>query len=93
MEAGRKVVVTTKHRGVFFGTVLRQIGSEIHLADARVCVHWSAQTRGFVGLAVTGPLEGSRVSPAAPEMEIVDVTSVTACSDAAVAQWESGLWR
>lgn len=87
-----KVVVTTKHRGVFFGALESKQGTEVTLRDARVCVYWSQATKGFVGLAATGPLAGSRISPAAPKMEIVDVTSVLYCSPEAVKQWESGIW-
>jgi hypothetical protein len=87
-----RVVVTTSHRGVFFGTLEKRSGTEVVLSDARVCVFWSKTTRGFVGLAATGPLSGSRISPAAPRMEIVDITSVVHCSDEAVKCWEAGPW-
>jgi hypothetical protein len=92
MKTKPKVVVTTKHRGVFFGTLESREGTECVLSDARVCVYWSQKTRGFVGLAATGPLTGSRVSPAAPRMEIVDITAILHCSDEAVKQWEEGQW-
>lgn len=93
MDNGKpKVVVTTKHRGVFFGELESKEGTEVTLKDARVCVLWSRETKGFVGLAATGPLNGSRVSPAAPKMEIVDVTAVLHCSLEAVEKWESTPW-
>ena len=87
-----KVVVTTKHRGVFMGEIESRNGSEIVLKDARVCVYWSRDTKGFVGLAKTGPLSGSRVSPAAPKLELFDVTSVTHCTPEAVEKWEAEPW-
>jgi len=87
-----KVVVTTKHRGVFFGTLEERSGTDVVLSDARVCVYWSKETKGFVGLAAIGPLKGSRVSPAAPKMEIVDVTAILHCSAEAVNRWEGGVW-
>ena len=87
-----KVVVTTKHRGVFFGTLEDRKETEVHLSDARNCLYWSSDTRGFVGLASTGPKDGSRVSPSAPKLELVDVTAVLHCSDEAVEAWESGKW-
>lgn len=86
------VVVTTKHRGVFFGQLLERNGTEVTLANARVAVYWSKETRGFVGLAATGPLAGSRISHAAPRMEVLDVTAILHCSDAAVKEWESDKW-
>ena len=87
-----KVVVTTKHRGVFFGTLESRDETEVVLTDVRVCVYWSKGTKGFVGLAVTGPMQGSRVSLAAPRMDVLDVTAVLYCSEAAIAQWESVQW-
>jgi hypothetical protein len=91
-EQKPKVVVTTKHRGVFFGTLESRDGREVVLSDARVCVHWSAKTRGVNGLAATGPLEGSRVSKAAPRQDVLDITSILYCSAEAIKQWESEPW-
>ena len=91
-KSEQKVVVTTAHRGVFFGTLLERKDGEVSLADARVCVHWSAATRGFVGLAATGPLSGSRVSPACPKMTVTAVTCILECTPEAVKQWEEGKW-
>ncbi len=88
----QKVVVTTKHRGVFFGTLAKHEGTEVHLIDGRVCVYWSKETKGFIGLASTGPLGGSRVSPPAPKLELVDVTAVVTCTNEAIAAWEAGPW-
>lgn len=89
---GAKVVVTTAHRGVFFGELLSKNGSDVALTNARVCVYWSQETRGFVGLAATGPLAGSRVSPACPTIELSDVTATLECSPEAVERWEAGPW-
>jgi hypothetical protein len=91
-EKKQYVVVTTTHRGVFAGYLTRLGEREVVLEEARVCVHWSAVTRGFVGLAVTGPGDGSRVSSAAPSMTVLDVTALIQCTDEARARWESGPW-
>ena len=93
MKKGQYVVVTTAHRGVFGGKFVSRDGDEVTLTDARVCVHWSSQTRGFIGLAATGPLDGSRVSTAAPQMIICAVTSIVVCSDEARARWEGAPWK
>lgn len=89
-----KVVVTTKHRGVFFGELksYEEDSGRVELTKARNCVYWSKDTRGFFGLAATGPLPGSRVSPEIPSVKLVDVTSVLECSNDAIAAWESGIW-
>jgi hypothetical protein len=93
MEIGARVVVTTEYRGVFFGTLESYEDRVAVLTDARCCVFWSRETRGFLGLANTGPLGGSRVSPSVPEIELCGVTTVTLCGDAAAEQWETGPWQ
>ena len=105
---GKKVVVTTAHRGVFFGEVVsydlaREVTdaqgvtvktpSTIVLRDSRVVVYWPAEVRGFVGLAYTGPLKGSRISPAAPTAQYTDVTGLLECTPDAVTAWESDIWE
>ena len=105
---GKKVVVTTAHRGVFFGEVVsydlaREVTdpsgvtvktpSTIVLRDSRVVVYWPAEVRGFVGLAYTGPLKGSRISPAAPTAQYTDVTGLLECTPEAVTAWESDIWE
>ena len=91
----RYVVVTTSHRGVFFG-LLESWDEDKKIAilqGARNCVMWGASTKGFLGLCNTGPLEGSRVGPACPRLVLVDVTSVGECTNEAVTQWESEPWN
>jgi len=88
----RKVLVTTLHRGVFFGTLDSQDGDKATLIEARNIVYWSAATKGFLGLAATGPAPGSRVGPAVPRLELAGVTSVTDCTPAAIAAMEAGPW-
>lgn len=47
----RPVIVTTEHRGVFFGYATNTDGETIDLKRARLCVYWSADVKGFMGLA------------------------------------------
>ncbi len=91
----KAVVVTTEHRGVFFGYVPANAdltAKVIKLDQARMCVYWPQGNRGVVGLAATGPISGSKISPAAPEMILQDVTSVMAVTEEAVKAWESAPW-
>jgi hypothetical protein len=88
----RPVIVTTQHRGVFFGYATDINGAVIDLRAARNCLYWSRQTKGFIGLAVTGPVGDSRVGPPA-DIQLRDITSVVACSDEAVKVWESAPWK
>jgi hypothetical protein len=85
------VVVTTKHRGVFFGRLEADEGDKVKLAEARNCLRW-AGTKGFLGLAAAGPTGQCRIGPAAPELVLYGVTSVSVCSDEARKAWEAEPW-
>ena len=87
MAKERAVMVTTAHRGVFFGYAKETGGKTIKLRAARCCVYWPAENKGFLGLANTGPLSGAKVGPAA-DLELRDITSVAECTPAAVKAWE-----
>lgn len=91
-QAERAVLVTTAHRGVFFGYANETAGKTIKLRAARNCIYWPAGNKGFLGLASMGPISGSKVGPAA-DIELRDITCVAECSDEAVKAWESAPWR
>lgn len=88
----RAVVVTTSHRGVFFGYATDTDGAIIKLRAARNCLYWPTENKGFMGLASMGPVKGARVGPAA-DIDLRDITSVAECTTAAIAAWESAPWR
>ncbi|MDR5726383.1 MAG: hypothetical protein RB191_02830 [Terriglobia bacterium] len=88
----RAVLVTTSHRGVFFGYATDTDGAIIKLRAARNCIYWAANQKGFLGLASVGPLKGARVGPAA-DLELRDITSVAACTPEAVEAWEKAPWE
>ena len=87
----RAVLVTTSHRGVFFGYATKTDGPTIHLRAARNCLFWPAENKGFLGLASDGPMKGARIGPAA-DVELRDITCVAECSPAAVKAWEAAPW-
>ncbi len=87
----RAVVVTTAHRGVFFGYAVDIDGEIIKLRAARNCLSWSSDLKGFVGLAVIGPSKNCRVGPAA-DISLRDITSVIECSPEATKAWEAAPW-
>ncbi len=93
----RAIVVCTAKRGVFFGYApgsaqeIVEHGS-VTIARARMCTYWSAPTKGVLGLAASGPKEGSRIGPAVPELACAEVTAVLVCSTEAVEAWEKGPW-
>lgn len=88
----RAVLVTTSHRGVFFGYAGDTAGETIKLRAARNCLYWPTENKGFMGLASMGPVKGARVGPAA-DIELRDITAVAECTTAAVTAWESAPWK
>ena len=90
-KTDRAVLVTTSHRGVFFGYADKTDGETIKLRGARNCLYWPAEQKGFLGLASVGPVNGSRIGPAA-DIELRDITCVAECTDAATAAWEKAPW-
>jgi hypothetical protein len=87
----RPVLVTTAHRGVFFGYATETSGTTIKLRAARLCVSWSSDLRGFMGLASQGPNRNCRIGPSA-DIEVRDITSVSEVTPEAVKQWETAPW-
>lgn len=88
----RAVLVTTTHRGVFFGYARDTDGATIKMRAARNCVYWTSDVKGFLGLAATGPSKGCKIGPAA-DIELRDITCVAECSVAATQAWETAPWR
>lgn len=89
----RPVVVTTAHRGVFVGYTSDPPDAEvITLLRGRMVVYWPSEVHGVLGLAVRGPLEGSRVSSAVRSITLRNVTAVIEATDEAATQWEQEPW-
>lgn len=84
----QSVLVTTQHRGVFFGKLVeeRDGGKTIELENARCAIRFGT-TKGFLELSQTGPTSRSIIGAVAPRIRLHEVTSVTVCSKAAVAAW------
>lgn len=89
--AARAVVVTTAHRGVFFGYADATDGEQIALKSARLCLYWSADVKGFMGLASDGPSKNCRVGPAA-DITLRNITAVLEVTADAAAKWEKAPW-
>lgn len=86
----RPVVVTTTHRGVFFGYATETGGPTIKLRSARMCIYWSADLRGIMGLASNGPNKNCKIGPEA-DIELRDITSVMECTPSAEEKWKTAL--
>jgi hypothetical protein len=91
-QSGRPVIVTTAHRGVFFGYATDTSGDTIALSKARNCVYWSADVRGFMGLAAQGPSASCRIGPAA-DIALRNITAVLEVTPDAAAKWEIAPWN
>lgn len=94
----RAVVICTAKRGVFFGYTEEKSDAIIErgkvvLADARMCTYWSAETKGVLGLAASGPQRGSRIGPRISELACESVTAVMVCSPKAIETWEAAPWN
>ncbi len=90
-SAARPVVVTTAHRGVFFGYAQDTDGETIALTGSRLCVYWSEDVRGFMGLAANGPTKGCRIGPPA-DITLRNITAVLEVTPAAEQAWKDATW-
>lgn len=91
----KPVLVTTKHRGVFFGYLEGELNGpgKLELKNARNCLYWSRDCKGFLGLAATGPTASCRVGPQVDDITLYGITSVTPVSVDAVTKWEAAPWN
>lgn len=87
------VIVTTAHRGVFFGyaNASKLQGETIDLERSRLCVYWGKDMQGFMGLAANGPSATCRIGPPA-NITLRAITAVLAVTPEAVAKWEAAPW-
>lgn len=91
----RSVVVTTENRGVFFGYLSEEpqkLPNEITLEQARMCIYWSSDVRGVLGLAATGPNKACRITYAVPQLTAYKITAIIDCTPEAQENWEKNLW-
>lgn len=88
----RAVLVTTAHRGVFFGYATKTDGPTIQLRGMRNCISWTSSIKGFMGLASSGPDNNCRIGPRAGG-ELRDITGVWECTPSAVEAWEKAPWN
>lgn len=87
------VLITTAHKGVFFGYAVDTNSKTIKASQVRNCLYWPTSVGGFVGLAVTGPNKDTRIGPAVEEITLHDVTAVLKCTDVAEKAWLSANWK
>ena len=90
---GSPVVVTTEHRGVFFGYLDGDRAADaMELSQAQMCVFWSSSVHGVLGLAATGPDRNCRVTPPVPSITLHKVTAVMDATEEASQAWTAQPW-
>jgi hypothetical protein len=89
----KPLVVTTAHKGVFFGYGKPTENKTIRLEQAQMCVYWSSDIHGVVGLASSGPSDSCKIGPPAPAITLHDVTSVMEASKEAESAWKGQPWN
>ncbi len=82
----RPVIVTTAHRGVFFGYATDTEGETITLKRSRLCLYWSADLRGFMGLAAAGPGPSCKIGAVA-DITLRSITAVMEVTPEAEKKW------
>ena len=90
----RYVVVTTEHRGVFFGALNGSSDTDktVSLTEAQMCISWTASIGGVLGLAATGPDKTCRTTPAVPKIVLQSVTAVMDATPEAAKAWQARPW-
>jgi hypothetical protein len=87
------LVVTTAHKGVFFGYGKPTTNKIIRLEKAQMCVYWSQDVHGVLGLAAIGPSSSCKIGPPVPAMTLQDVTGVMEASKKAESAWANQPWK
>lgn len=90
----RPVLVTTEHRGVFFGYLTGEPTPEkVTLTNVRNVLYWPARVRGYGGLCAQGPNADCRIGPAMPDAILYKITGVHGCTDVAAKAFEAAPWK
>lgn len=86
------VIVTTAHKGVFFGYGTPSDNPTIRIERCRMVIYWSADVRSVVGLAANGPTAGCKIGPSAPAITLRDVTAIIEVGPEAAKKFEAASW-
>jgi hypothetical protein len=90
------VLITTDKdkRGVFMGYINpdKSLETVLEVENARMCVFWSSDVKGVLGLAADGPSKNSKVTKAAPLARIHGVTAIMDITEKAEKAWLKEPW-
>jgi hypothetical protein len=87
-------LITTDKRGVFMGYVdpATATATVLEAEDIRMCVRWSNEVKGVIGLAATGPTKNCRVTKAAKKGILHGVTACLEITKEAEKNWLQDYW-
>ena len=90
------VLLTTDNtkRGVFAGFIHPKDADKqtMVVEDLRMCVYWSQDMKGVLGLASMGPSKSCRISKAVKKATLQGVTATVELSKEALKNWEKEPW-
>lgn len=91
------VLITTDNtkRGVFMGFIDPKDADKetLDAEEIRMAVYWSADVKGVLGLASTGPTKDCRITSAANKATLKGVIAVIEVSEAALKAWRKEPWK
>lgn len=84
---------TTK-RGVFAGFINPEDMDKqtLQVEELRMCVYWSTDMKGVLGLASMGPSKTCKISKAVKKAIIQGVTAIVEISEEALKNWRKEPW-
>lgn len=91
------VLITTDStkRGVFMGFIDPKDADKetLEAYEVRMAVYWSADVKGVIGLAATGPTKSCRITAPAKKAVLKGVTAVLEITDQALVAWRKEPWK
>lgn len=96
MEDKIAVLLTTDNtkRGVFAGFINPKDADKetMIVEELRMCVYWSGDMKGVLGLASQGPSNTCKISKAVKKATLHGVAAVVELSKEALANWRKEPW-
>lgn len=96
MEDKVAVLITTSHRGVYFGYIDESdidTRPTLRVSNMRHVYYWAKGLAGIYELPTKGPPNGSRLTATpVPEISIDAVANVAPCTPEAIERFENGTW-
>jgi len=89
LVTGEWYLVTTDHRGVFFGRLesATNDGETMILEQARNCIYFCSKVGGVFGLAASGPVDGCRIGAKVNRLRLRACNSASEATPEAVKAW------